>query len=128
MTDTAIAQRDDVELPEQREDAVITALLSGRTIRSVRREFGLSLDEIDSIIARTWPVDGRARVRMVMQDLGKLDQLIAVFYRKAIAQGDVPAGTLAVKALERKHQLTGVEAATRIDLQIITQPKEAKSF
>jgi hypothetical protein len=29
--------------------------------------------------------------------------------------------------MERKHQLTGVEAATRIDLQVITSPKQMKS-
>jgi hypothetical protein len=128
MTDTAIEQRDEANLPEQREEAVVRALLSGRTVRSVRKEFNLTLDEIDAIIARTWPVDGRARVRMIMMDCGKLDRLIAEFYRRAIAQGDVAAGTLAVKAMERKHQLTGVEAATRIDLQVITQPKEMRSF
>jgi hypothetical protein len=127
MTDaTAIEQRE-----EQREEAVITALLSGRTVRSVRKEFGLSLDELDVLVARTWPVDGRARVRMIMMDCGKLDRLIAEFYRRALLSQDATAAafaTVAIKAMERKHQLTGVEAATRIDLQIINEPKAVKSF
>src|SRR6516162_1386294 len=130
MTDTAI-ERDEADFPDQREEAVLTAVLSGRTVRAVSREFGLSLDEIDAIIAAQWPVDNRARVRMIMTDLGKLDRLITEFYRRALLQHDATSAafaTVAIKALERKHALTGVEAATRIDLQIITQPKEMKSF
>jgi len=129
MTDTAI-ERDQADLPEEREDAVIAALLGGRTVRAVRKDFNLTLDEIDAIILRTWPVDSRARLRMIMTDLGKLDRLIAEFYKRAILSQDATAAafaTVAIKAMERKHQLTGVEAATRIDLQVITQPKEMKS-
>src|SRR5262249_2522751 len=131
MTDTALEQRAEADLPEEREEAVITALLSGRTVRAVRKEFNLTLDEIDAIILRTWPVDSRARLRMIMTDLGKLDRLIAEFYKRALLTHDATSAafaTVAVKAMERKHQLTSVEAATRIDLQIIAQPKEAKSF
>jgi len=126
----AIEQRE-LDLPEEREEAVVAALLSGRTVRSVRKEFGLSLDEIDVIIARTWPVDSRARIRMIMCDVGKLDRLIEEFYQRALASDDVGSAafaTVAIKALERKHSLTGVEAATRIDLQVVTQPQEVKSF
>jgi len=35
--------------------------------------------------------------------------------------------TVALKGLERKHALTGVEAATRIDLQVTSEPVEAPS-
>jgi len=126
MTDTAIEQRE-ADLPdEQREDAVIAALLSCRTVNAVKRQFNLTLDEIDAIVARTWPVDSRARVRMIMMDCGKLDRLIAEFYRRALVTNDATSAafaTVAIKAMERKHQLTGVEAATRIDLQVInTEP------
>ena len=63
MTDTAL---------EERDEAIAEALVAGRSVRSVRKEFNLTLDEIDAIIARTWPVDNRARVRMIMTDLGLL--------------------------------------------------------
>jgi hypothetical protein len=90
-------------------------------VRSVRKDFNLTLDEIDAIIARTWPVDNRARVRMIMTDLGKLDRLIAEFYRRALLSNDVTSAafaTVAIKAMERKHELTGMDAARRIDLQV----------
>ena len=129
MTDTtAIEQRDETDLPEEREEVVVTALLAGRTVNSVRKQYNLTIEEIDAMIARAWPVDHRARVRMIMTDLGKLDRLIAEFYKRAIAAKDATSAsfaTVALKAMERKHQLTGMEAATRIDLQINTQLKEA---
>jgi|SRR5262249_47710615 len=130
MTDTALEQRDDADLPEQCEEAVVTALLAGRTVRAVRKEFNLTLDQIDAIIARTWPVDNRARVRMIMQDLGLLDRLISEFYQRALASGDATSAafaTVALKALERKHALTGAEAATRIDLTV-EPPQTASGF
>src|SRR5262249_37829433 len=130
MTDTALEQRDEADLPEEREEAVVTALLSGRTVRSVRREFNLTLDQIDAIIARTWPVDNRARVRMIMTDLGLLDRLIGEFYKRALASEDATSAafaTVAPKAMERKHELTGMSAATRIDLQVTSQPVEERS-
>jgi len=130
MTDTAIEQHE-ADLPdEQREDAVIAALLSGRTVNAVKRQFNLTLDEIDAIAARTWPVDPRARVRMIMMDVGKLDRLIATFFQRALVTHDVTSAafaTVAIKAMERKHQLTGVEAATRIDLQVINTVPQVRS-
>lgn len=126
MTD--IERRDDADLPEQREEAVVTALLNGGTVRSVRKQFGLSLDQIDAIIARTWPVDNRARVRMIMTDLGILDRLISEFYQRSLASNDAVSAqfaTVAIRALERKHELTGMSAATRIDLQVTHEPVKA---
>ncbi|HMF27391.1 MAG TPA: hypothetical protein VKE42_01380 [Candidatus Cybelea sp.] len=128
MTDTAIEQRDDADLPEQLQESVETALLAGRTVNSVRKQYNLTIDQIDAIIARTWPVDHRARVRMIMTDLGKLDRLIAEFYRRALVARDATAAayaTVTIKALERKHQLTGMDAATRVDLQITSSLQKA---
>jgi len=46
-----------------------------------------------------------------------------VFYEKALA-GDVQSGLLTVRIWERLHELLGLDAVQRIDLQII-QPPEA---
>jgi hypothetical protein len=128
VTDTAIElPRDEAGLPEQQEDAVVAALLSGRSLRSIRKEFNLTLDEVDAIIARTWPVDQRARVRMVMTDLGKLDRLITEFFRRSLVSTDAASAaalaTVAIRAFECKHALTGMSAATRLELTIM--PREA---
>jgi len=128
MTDTAIEQRD-ADLPE--EEAVVTALLAGRTVNSVRKQFNLTIDDIDRIIARAWPVDQRARVRMIMTDLGKLDRLIdEMVQRSFAAEGQVSAAfaNAAIKGLERKHDLCGMSAASRIELQVIRPPSEQTSY
>ena len=107
---------------EQRDEAIAEALTAGRSLRAVRREFGISTTELDAALDRLWPIDTAARLRTIKTDLGQLNQLTQVFYEKALA-GDVPAGTVTVKLWERKHQLLGLDAVQRIDLQIINPPK-----
>jgi len=70
---------------EQRDEAIADALTAGRSLRSVRKEFGLSTAELDSALERLWPIDAVARLRMIKSDLGKLDRLTQVFYEKALA-------------------------------------------
>ena len=112
MTDTAI---------EPRDEQVAEALVAGRSVRAVQKQFGLTTAELDAALDRLWPIDTAARLRTIKTDLGQLNQLTQVFYEKALA-GDVPAGTVTVKLWERKHQLLGLDAVQRIDLQIITPP------
>src|SRR5262249_48138213 len=80
--------------------------------------------ELDATLERLWPIDTAARLRMIKGDLGRLDKLTEVFYGKALG-GDVLAGTLGAKIWERKHELLGLDAVQRIDLQIINEPREA---
>src|SRR5215831_18975849 len=95
MTDTAI---------EPRDEQVAEALVAGRSVRAVQKQFGLTTAELDAALDRLWPIDTAARLRTIKTDLGQLNQLTQVFYEKALA-GDVPAGTVTVKLWERKHQL-----------------------
>jgi hypothetical protein len=114
-------------LTERDDEAIIAALLSGLTLRQCRKRFGLSEAEIDAIIERAWPLDSAFRIRTVRLDCGKLERLIDEFSRRALAEdGQVSASfaAIAIKALERKHDLTGANTAQRIDLQILSQPAE----
>jgi hypothetical protein len=113
--DTAVEQRND--------EAIAEAIVSGRSLRAVRKEFGLSQAEIDSALERLWPVDTAARVRMIKRDVGRLDRLIEKFYEKALA-GCIQSGLLTVRIYERLHGLVGLDAVQRIDLAI-TAPPEA---
>jgi len=118
MTETEIEQRDEL---------VAEAITSGRSLRAVRKEFGLSVAELDAALERCWPIDLAARLRMIRTDGGKLDRMIEVFFQKAIA-GDVNSATLVVKALERKAELFALNAAQRIDLQVIRAPEQPSRF
>ena len=109
---------------EQRDDAIVGALVAGRSVRVVQREFSLTVAELDAALERCFPLDNAARLRMIRGDLSRLDRLIEKFYVKAITgNGDVHSGLLTVKAWERKAELLGLDAVQRIDLQIINPPK-----
>ena len=56
------------------------------------------------------------------RDVGRIDRLIQVFYEKALA-GDVQSGLLTVRIWERLHELLGLDAVQRIDLQIVQTPQ-----
>jgi hypothetical protein len=114
MTDTVI---------EQRDEQVAEAIVSGRSLQVVRKEFGLSAAELDIVLEKLWPIDTQARLRIVKRDVGKLDRLTQVFYEKALA-GDVQSGLLTVRIWERLHELLGLDAVQRIDLQIINPPQQ----
>jgi hypothetical protein len=113
--ETAIGQ-------EERDEAIAEALTAGRSVRAVRKAFGLSADEIDAALERLWPIDLQSRIRMIKSDLGKLDRLTQVFYEKALA-GDVQSGLLTVRIWERKHELLGMNSAAKIE--IVQAPLEA---
>ena len=113
MTETAIQERD---------EAIAEALTVGRSVRAVKREFGLSTDEIDAVLERLWPIDLQSRLRMIKTDLGQLSRLMQVFYEKALA-GDVQSGLLTVRIWERKHELLGMNSAVKV--QIMQEPAQA---
>src|SRR5215471_11580437 len=113
MTDTVI---------EQRDEQVAEAIVSGRSLHVVRKEFGLSTAELDIVLEKLWPIDTQARLRIVKRDVGKLDRLTQVFYEKALA-GDVQSGLLTVRIWERKHELLGMNAAAKFE--VVTAPPEA---
>src|SRR5262249_38071222 len=117
MTDTAVI--------EQRDEQIVEALVAGRSVRVVQREFSLTFTELDQALERCFPLDTAARLRTIRGDLSRLDRLIEKFYLKAIAgDGDVNSATLVVKAWERKAALLGLDAVQRIDLQIVQQPQQ----
>jgi len=107
----------------ERDEQIAEAITSGRSLQAVRKEFGLSTAEIDAVLEWSWPIDTAARVRVIKRDVGRLDRLTEVFYLKALA-GDVQSGLLTVRIWERLHELLGLNAAQRVDLQIVSQPQE----
>jgi len=119
MTGTAIGTASG---QEQYDEAIAEALTAGRSLRAVKREFGLSTDEIDAVLERLWPIDLQSRMRMIKSDLGKLDRLTQVFYEKALG-GCIQSGLLAVRIWERKHELLGMNAAAKFE--VVTAPPEA---
>ena len=70
---------------EQRDEQVADAIVSGRSLRAVRKEFGLSQAEIDAALERLWPIDTASRLQMIKADLGQITRLTQVFFEKGLA-------------------------------------------
>ena len=85
----------DIAAIEQRDEAIVGALVAGRSVRAIQREFSLTVTELDQALERCFPLDNAARLRTIRGDLSRLDQLIEVFYAKALG-GDVQSGAVTV--------------------------------
>ena len=115
-----------IETQDERDEQVAEAIVSGRSLRSVRREFSLTEAELDAALERLWPVSTEARIRMIKRDIGCLQRLIEKFYEKALG-GCIQSGLLTVRIYERLHSLIGADATRQIDLQIIRPPDAVSS-
>jgi len=91
---------------EQRDEAVAEAIVGGRSLRSVRKEFRLTEAEIDAALERLWPIDTASCLQMIKADLGQITRLTQVFFEKGLA-GDTQSCLCAVRLWERKHELLG---------------------
>src|SRR5262245_10558064 len=111
-------------LPDERDDAIGAALIEGRSLTAVRKQFGLSLDELDEALTKLWPLDAKSRIRMIKRDAGQIQHLAQIFYSKA-CEGDAQAGLLCVKIWERLHELLGLSADRRLDVTILSAPPPA---
>ena len=109
---------------EQRDEAIADAIVSGRSLRAVRREFGLSQTEIDATLERLWPIDTASRLQMIKADLGQITRLTQVFFERSLA-GCTQSCLCAVRLWERKHELLGMNAAAKFE--VVTAPRDAPS-
>ena len=107
---------------EQRDEAIADAIVSGRSLRAVRKEFGLSQAEIDAALERLWPIDTASRLQMIKADLGQITRLTQVFFEKGLA-GDTQSCLCAVRLWKRKHELLGMNAAAKFE--VVTAPRDA---
>ena len=114
MSDTTAIQR--------RDEQIVAALEAGQSVRTVQRQFKLTVAELDEALERAFPLDNAARLRTIRGDLSRLDKLIEKFYAKALADDGITFATLVVKAWERKANLLGLDAVRQVDLQLIRPP------
>jgi len=101
--------------------------LSGRSARSIGKQLNLTVGEVDASLDRTLPkIDNDARRRYVALDLNRLDELLKVFFARAIENADAQAGLLVVKILERRALLLGLDSPQKFDV-VQVQAQETPS-
>jgi hypothetical protein len=72
---------------------------------------------VDASLDRTLPkIDNEARRRYVALDLNRLDELLKVFFARAIENVDAQAGLLVVKILERRALVLGLDSPQKLDI------------
>src|SRR5215467_7315899 len=100
-----------------RDDFILQERLAGRSARSIGKELCCTVGEVDASLDRTLPkIDNEARRRYFALDLSRLDELLKVFFTRAIERVDAQAGLLVVKILERRALLLGLDSPQKLDI------------
>jgi hypothetical protein len=114
---------DSPKADDARDDFILQERLAGRSARSISKELRCTVGEVNAALDRVLPqLDNAMRLRHISLDLQRLDELLKVFFARAVEKVDAQAGLLCVKILERKSAMLGLDAAQRIDLSV--QPPE----
>jgi len=100
-----------------RDDFILQERLSGKSARAISKQLRCTVGEVDASLDRTLPkIDNDARRRYVALDLNRLDELLKVFFARAIENADAQAGLLVVKILERRALLLGLDSPQKLDV------------
>src|SRR5262245_44989952 len=116
---------DSPKADDARDDFILQERLSGRSARSISKELHCTVADVDASLDRTLPkIDNNAKLRSIALDLDRLDELLKVFFKRAIEKTDCQAGLLVVKILERKAAILGTDAAQKLDIVQVQAQKE----
>jgi hypothetical protein len=114
---------------DDRDDYILQETLNGKSARAIGKQLRCTTGEINSTLDRVLPqIDNEARMRHIVLDLQRLEQLLAVFLKRAIEDKDQPSGMLCVKILERKAALLGLDQPTKLDVVQVHVEKKPDSF
>ena len=112
-----------------RDDFILQERLAGRSARSISKELRCTVGEVNAALDRTLPkIDNDARRRYVALDLSRLDELLKVFFARAIENVDAQAGLLVVKILERRAVLLGLDSPQKLDIVQVQAQEQPSSF
>jgi hypothetical protein len=118
---------DSPKADDARDDFILQERLSGRSARSISKELHCTTADVDASLDRTLPkITNEAKRRIIALDLDRLDELVKVFFARAIEKVDAQAGLLVVKILERKAALLGLDSPQKLDV-VQVQAQDAPS-
>ena len=116
---------DSPKADDARDDFILQERLSGRSARSIGKELHCPVSEIDESLDRTLPkITNEAKRRIIALDIDRLDELLKVFFNRAVEKVDAQAGLLVVKILERKAALLGLDSPQKLDVVQVQAQKE----
>jgi hypothetical protein len=121
---------------ERNDEAIVERRLSGRSVRSIAKQFGCSPDVVEAAIDRRLGdgLSNDARRRAIILDAARLDALLVPFFEKATSDtvdaSSVAAGTLCCKLLERRASILGLDQPTqsRVDVYQVEAQQAPSSY
>jgi len=116
---------DSPKADDARDDFILQERLSGRSARSISKELHCTTADVDASLDRTLPkITNDAKRRIIALDLDRLDELLKVFFTRAVEKVDAQAGLLVVKILERKAALLGLDSPQKLDIVQVEAQKQ----
>jgi hypothetical protein len=93
------------------EDQILELRLGGASTRSIARRFRISVEIVNNVLDGMFEqLSDRGKMRATNLELARLDELIGVYRKKAVDEGNVVAANLLVKLSERRSALLGLDA------------------
>jgi hypothetical protein len=91
--------------------------ISGKSVRETAKSQGCSVAQVNHVVDAA--IDDQLRKRSLCLELERLDQLMEVFYRKAVRDADVQSGLLVAKLIERRSVMLGLNAPAPMTVQLL---------
>jgi hypothetical protein len=84
-------------------DAIIRERIIGKSVRTIARDHGCSIAEVNKALDlfAVATINAKVRTHTLALELSRLDELQSVFYERA-KTGDVASGMLLTKIMERR--------------------------
>jgi hypothetical protein len=110
------------------DDEILEARASGKSVERIARDFQTTVEAINRTLDAYSQelLSEPALKRSLMVELMRLDRLHEVFYAKALA-GDVSAGMLVTKLIQRRSLLLGLEPVAGFATVVISKPAQHQS-
>src|SRR5215472_11527285 len=94
-------------IPSERDEAIYAAWESGKTLRVLAREFGISPLQVEQAIDRCLPVfSTQTQMRAYKREIQKLEDVGTKYYTKAM-QGEIESAHVYARINERNCAMQG---------------------
>jgi hypothetical protein len=117
---------------DPRSEAMFSARMAGRSLRSISKEFGVPSWEVERACLRYLPrIDEESIKQEHRQQLAYMLEIERVFYTKSIREEDVAAAGIAIRAGERVASMMGYDYAPmrrdNLRLNIVEQAPKSET-
>jgi hypothetical protein len=92
------------------EESVLRARLAGKSVRRIAHEYGLTIDNVQTIIEKQLPtLDNNLRLRTLQLEIERLDAMQDAIYKSAAVDGDLQAIAVLLRLQERRAAYLGLD-------------------